>query len=141
MGDNKLPLLYEDSEFNCRICTDIIENPVMYCDCKENLLYHKECFEKWLIEKKSNECEICNQNINVITRYDKLFIFKYIIFIFFLILVYILLEIYILYNLKDNYENNIMNIFFFNFVGIFIFIRISFHVFIYYQKKYITICE
>ena len=61
MKDEELPLILNQ----CRICTDNIENPYQYCECKDDLFFHKECMEKWLTSSNTTNCDVCNKEFKI----------------------------------------------------------------------------
>ena len=51
-----------NSQIVCRICysNESKENLANWCYCSGSIgLMHKSCLERWLLESKSNKCEIC----------------------------------------------------------------------------------
>lgn len=71
MVDEEQPLI----EFPCRICTDNIERPIQYCECKEDLFFHKKCMEKWINQNYVTKCDVCLEElkINKKVNYFKIF--------------------------------------------------------------------
>jgi len=55
----------------CRICLDYIDSTTIIkpCICTEGY-FHKDCLKRWILEKKSENCEIC------LTKYKNLIIKK-----------------------------------------------------------------
>lgn len=59
----------------CRICLDDINDNELIkpCNCTQGF-FHKECLKKWIIEKKSEKCEVCltkYKNIKIVNKFDK----------------------------------------------------------------------
>lgn len=78
MVDEESPLI----EYPCRICTDNIEAPIQYCECKDDLFFHKKCMEKWLNQTYTTSCDVCKTEFKIDKRvnYCKLLLnFGYII--------------------------------------------------------------
>jgi hypothetical protein len=58
----------------CRIClNDIDDNELIKpCNCTQGF-FHKECLKKWIMEKKSEKCEVCltrYKNIKIVDKFD-----------------------------------------------------------------------
>ena len=66
MIDEESPLI----ENPCRICTEHIENPIQYCECKDDLFFHKECMEIWLNQTKTKNCDVCKSDFKLIKKYN-----------------------------------------------------------------------
>jgi len=47
---------------NCAICLKSLDknDAVTACECRKDLIYHKECLIKWVDSKKDKKCEFCN---------------------------------------------------------------------------------
>ena len=58
----------------CRICLDNINDNELIkpCNCTQGF-FHKECLKKWILEKKSEKCEVCltkYKNIKIVNKFD-----------------------------------------------------------------------
>ena len=132
MIKENIPLI---NNFTCRICYENIINPKKFCECKENLFYHKECFNKWLkINPQIDSCEICNHKLNLKSVYSKYGILKYILSIILILSFCIYTEI-VLVKTNESFTNNKNNIIFFNFIGLFFLIRLFYFIFVNCLKK------
>jgi hypothetical protein len=45
----------------CLICTDNIELPVKYCNCK-TIHYHEKCLIAWINQSKKKKCSVCQED-------------------------------------------------------------------------------
>jgi hypothetical protein len=118
----------------CRICLEPINNIQTFCNCKGDMLFHKECFEIWLSKNTTiTHCEICQHKLNIKTIYNKLHVFSFIFILLIIISICIFFEI-IVFKI-NKYDNKI--IIFTNAFGLFLIIRIAIYLFycIIYKKK------
>ena len=58
----------------CRICLDDINDNELIkpCNCTQGF-FHKECLKKWIMENKSEKCEVCltkYKNIKIVDKFD-----------------------------------------------------------------------
>lgn len=103
MVDEEAPLI----ELPCRICTDHIEVPYQYCECKDNLYFHKKCMETWLNKSNTLNCDVCKKHFTVIKKYNyKKFILTKLIFIPIFFVICLLSYFFIKDDLKELYQNN-----------------------------------
>ena len=83
----------ETHDAECRICYEIVENPVEYCNCKGTQGYiHEECLLKSIpiVQKIDTKyylkCELCKSNIEVAIKHPLMYyVIWYISFFLFLV--------------------------------------------------------
>jgi E3 ubiquitin-protein ligase DOA10 len=103
MIDEESPLI----EIPCRICTDHIEDPYQYCECKDDLYFHKQCMETWLNKSNTLNCDVCKTDLKVVKKYNyKKFILTKLIFIPVFVIICFLLYFFIRDDLKELYQKN-----------------------------------
>ena len=127
------------SEYICRICFGKMnENELQkFCSCSGYVgNIHKICLLKWILEKKTSQCEICKYNYKIEKTYKK----NYCTFIFFIIFViWIGITAYFIFLNFSEYRDLI--IFFTSMILFITFLNLRERKYMFYKLKTLNILE
>ena len=109
MVDENNSLLENETldKYICRICMDEIKVPIIYCNCKEDLVFHSKCMERWINQENTDECDLCKAKFNLNYKCSFCYNLKNNIFsLIFFILIFIFLSSLLAYVIIIVIEDN-----------------------------------